>query len=444
MSRVSIALLALLALLVPTVATAAPPDEPAWFVDASKLPFDGIPGLEAEQYWGIEQGAGYRMEVPTDWNGSLVMWAHGFRGDGLELTVDNHPLRPYLLANGFAWAASSFSANGYAVGAGVRDTERLTRVFRHEVGRPDTTYVTGASMGGHVTARSIEQYPSRYDGAMPICGVLADNALFDYFLDYNVLAQQLALGTSTYPPGPDYLTTTVPEIQAELEAVPGGWPVALDADGEAFKQAVELRSGGDRPNFDQAWSFWNSFPSFGGSAPGDFLFGVGASPQDGIAVDNTDVAYQLDLDPAISDAEATLDDAIVRVSGDPDLRNAMSPNLASPLVTGDIDVPVLSLHNLGDLFVPFHNEVVYAHEVADAGKSELLVQRAIRGVNHCGFTATELTTAFDDLVTWVEDGVRPEGDDVRDPAAVAAPDYGCRFTDFATPGGHLLAAPCPG
>ena len=49
--------------------------------------------------------------------------------------------------------------------------------------------------------------------------------------------------------------------------------------------------------------------------------------------------------------------------------------------------------------------------------------------------------AFADLVTWVEDGVRPAGDDVSDPAAVADPDFGCQFTD-QTPGAHLLATPC--
>ena len=114
-----------------------------------------------------------------------------------------------------------------------------------------------------------------------------------------------------------------------------------------------------------------------------------------------------------------------------------------PLVTGDIGVPVLSLHNLGDLFVPFHNEVVYAQEVADHGKSDLLVQRAIRGVAHCGFTPTELVTAFAELDAWVRYGIKPAGDVVLDPVAVAAPDYGCQFTDFVTEGGHVLATPCP-
>jgi hypothetical protein len=152
-------------------------------------------------------------------------------------------------------------------------------------------------------------------------------------------------------------------------------------------------------------------------------------------LDNADDVYQLDLDPAVSDAEAAFNAAIARTEAHPSARRIEA-------ISGRITAPVLSLHNLGDLFVPFGMEIDYAEDVARWGRSDLLVQRAIRGVLHCDFTDAELIQAFDDLVTWVEDGVRPEGDPVLDPAAVAAPDYGCRFTD-PTPGAHLLAAPCP-
>jgi hypothetical protein len=425
----------------------APEPEPDWFVDETKLPFDPLPGFEdAARSWGVHKGAGFRIEVPADWNGSLVMWAHGFRGEGLELTVDNHPLRAFLIANGYAWAASSYSSNSYNAGDGVADTYRLTRLFARTVARPDTTYITGASMGGHITARSIEQYPQAYDGALPICGVVGDYELFDFFLDYNLAAQQLGLGTSRFPnpDGETYIGSDVPAIKANLEAVPGGWPVALNPDGAAFKQLVELRSGGDRPNFDEAWVFWNTIPSAAG--PGNFLFNLGVSDgtvagHPGIVPDNQDVTYQLDLDPAISDQEATFNRDITRVEGDQRLRRSLALH-PIPVVTGQIGVPVLSLHNLGDLFVPFHNEIEYARDVAQSGDSDLLVQRAIRGVGHCEFTAGELVTAFDDLVEWVEEGARPEGDVVLDPEVVAAADYGCRFTDFDTPGGHPRATPC--
>ena len=443
---ISLLTLSLLALAVAPTAFAdaggGPP--PDYFVDESELPFTALPGATA--YWGVHTGAGYRAEVPDNWNGTLVMWAHGFRGAGLELTVDNHPLRALLIPLGFAWAASSYSRNDYDVTSGVQDTQALAQLMNGIAGRPSRVYITGASMGGHITAASIEQYKATYDAAMPICGVLADYSLFDYFLDFNAAAQQIGTGASVFPVDPVvYTVLTVPSIKANLESIPGGWPIFLNADGNDLKNLTALRSGGFRPNFDEAWFFWNTFPDFA-TGPGNFLFdlafGDGTLPRTpGIGVDNAATVYQFDSDPNLTPDEQALNDGIVRVSADPQGRGSNGISQV-PVNTGDIGIPVLALHNLGDLFVPFLNEVEYAQRVADHGKSDLLVQRAIRGVGHCDFTTSELSTAFLDLVAWEQAGIVPAGDVVLDPAAVADPLYGCNFTD--DPGGdHLLATPCP-
>ena len=416
---------------------------PGYFVDESKLPFAALPGATA--YWGVHTGAGYRIEVPDNWNGVLVVWAHGFRGTGLELTVDNHPLREYLIPNGYAWAASSYRRNDYDITSGVQDTHALTKRFNGIVGKPDKVYLTGASMGGHITAVAIEQYLNTYDAAMPICGVLGDYELFDYFLDFNVAAQQLGIGASQFPVETiPYLFGTVPAIEMNLGFM-GGWPVFLNADGEKLKSLTEIRSGGDRPNFDEAWFFWNTFPNFA-SGPGNFLFdlaiGDGTLPRTpGVGVHNADTVYQFDAEPALTPDEQAFNYGVVRVAADPQGRN---PNGLSqvPVISGNIKIPVLTLHNLGDLFVPVLNEVEYAKRVAANGKSNLLVQRAIRGVGHCGFTATELVTAFADLADWESSGIKPAGDNWLDPAAVADPAFGCMFTDFKTPDGHILPTPC--
>ncbi|MEM9035072.1 MAG: hypothetical protein AAGD18_10810 [Actinomycetota bacterium] len=421
------------------------PEGPQFFVDESTLPFEPLPGFEdAEQGWGVWRGAAYRYEIPADWNGDLVMWAHGFRGDVPELTVDNLPFREYALSQGYAWAASSYDRNGYDILSGALSTKILAsymgrRVLDHW---PDRIYLSGASMGGHVTGYSMERYRWLYDGALPVCGVMGDYELFDYFLSFNLGAQQLGTGTSAFPVDPlAYVGATVPAIKAALEFAPDGWPTVLNETGETFKQFAELESGGDRPNFDEAWFFWNTFPD-NGTGPGNFLFdlglGDGTLPNSGgqNVVDNSHDVYQLDLDPAVSDEEAAFNDAIARVTAHPSARK-------NEAITGRISDPVLSLHNLGDLFVPFGMQIDYAEDVASWGREHLLVQRAIRGSGHCDFTLAEYEQAFADLVTWVEDDVRPEGDPILDPAAVAAPDYGCRFTD-PTPGAHLFAAPCPG
>lgn len=434
------AILVTLALLFgPSVASAAKP--PGYFVDESKLTFEALPG--ATPYWGVHARAGYRIEVPDNWNGELVMWAHGFRGTRLELTVDNHPLRALLIAQGYAWAASSYNRNDYDIASGVQSTHALLKRFNGIVAKPSRVYLTGASMGGHITAVAIEQYPNSFDGALPICGVVGDYALFDYFLDFSAAAQQLGTGSSQFPlDTAEYIGITVPAIKAGLEAVPGTWPFTLNTDGENHKNLTELRSGGVRPNFDEAFVFWNGIVP-GATGPGNFLFepalGDGSLPRaQGIAADNSETVYQFDTDSNLTPDEQALNDDIVRVSADP---QAKRPNgLAQvPRISGDISIPVLTLHNLGDLFVPVLNEVAYASRALENGNSDLLVQRAIRGVGHCDFTAAELSTAFIDLVQWVENGTKPEGDDFLDPAAVAADDFGCTFTD----GDHLLGTPCP-
>ncbi len=419
-------LLALIASML-VVQGAAAGEPPAYYVDETKLPFSELPGLPSHRSWGVHNGAGYRIEVPVNWNGGLVMWAHGYRGTGLELTVDNHPLRQFLLANGYAWAASSFSKNDYDPAQGAKDTHALTRFFNGRYGRPARTYISGASMGGHVAAIVAEQWPQSYDGAMPICGALGDYELFDFFLDFNVAAQTLSGVGRSFPYGADYLTATVPATKAALGPA---FPFLLNAQGQALAGLTQMRSGGVRPLFAQGWLFWNA-------VAGDFLFGLGANDgtlprAPGLAVQNSDVVYQFDADPALSLAEMGFNAAVQRLTADPQARRRNG--LANvPPTTGDLRIPMLTLHTLGDLFVPFHMEQEYARRVAARGRSHNLVQRATRDYGHCSFTPAELVAGFSDLVKWVEGGVTPAGDDVLDPAVVAHPAYGCAFTDKASP-----------
>jgi pimeloyl-ACP methyl ester carboxylesterase len=413
---------------------------PAYFVNEERLPFEALPGATA--YWGIHARAGYRIEVPDNWNGDLLIWAHGFRGTGLELYVDNPPFRELLIAQGYAWAASSYDRNDYDITSGVQSSHALLKRFNGIVSKPDKVYLSGASMGGHITGVAIEQYPNTFAGALPVCGVMGDYALFDYFLDFSATAQQLGTGNSQYPVDPlIYVGLTIPQIKAGLEAFPGTWPFTLNAAGENHKNLTELRSGGVRPNFDEAFSFWNSIPAATG--PGNFLleFAIGdgsLARAPGSVSDNFQTVYQFDTDPALTPEEQALNDNVVRVVADPQTRR---PNgLAQvPTISGDITIPVLTMHNLGDLFVPVLNQVAYGERVLEQGNQDLLVQRAIRGVAHCEFTQQEYSQAWGDLVRWVEDGVKPEGDDFLDPDEVADPSFGCTFTD----GPHLLATPCP-
>jgi fermentation-respiration switch protein FrsA (DUF1100 family) len=392
---------------------------PAYFVDESKLPFDALAGTSTTRLWGIHNNAGYRIEVPENWNGKLVLYAHGFRtGNPLELTVSNPSIRQYLVTNGYAWAASSYSKNGYDVKQGVKDTHALGQLFNELVGNPTRTYITGHSMGGHITGVAIEQYPGAYVGALPMCGVMGDNELFDYFLDFNLVAQALAGVPAEFPFPADYLTEVVPEVKAAL-GMP--YPSILNPFGARLRGVTQNISGGPRPAFEISFLVW-----------GDFLFTVGVTGGSigvapGNVQDNSDAVYQIDSDPALSAEEISLNAAVLRVSQDPQGRH---PNgLANiPTISGKLPIPVLSLHTIGDLFVPFSMEQIYARRAAAQGAADRLVVRAIRDHGHCGFAVSEQATAFADLVNWVENGVKPGGDDILDPSTVANPNFGCTFS----------------
>jgi hypothetical protein len=70
----------------------------------------------------------------------------------------------------------------------------------------------------------------------------------------------------------------------------------------------------------------------------------------------------------------------------------------------------------------------YRLRVNAKGNGGWLVQRAIRGASHCDFTVAEQVDAFEAMVAWERDGIKPSGDDVSTPATVAAATYGCTYT----------------
>jgi len=415
-----------------SVALAGAP--PAYFVDESKLPFDALPGTSTTRYVGVHKGAGYRIEVPENWNGELVLYAHGFRGTGLELTVSNPRIRGFLIANGYAWAASSYATNGYDVRQGVKDTHNLGQLFNGIVGNPSRIWLTGHSMGGHITGVAIEQYPQAYVGALPMCGVMGDNELFDYFLDYNLVAQALAGIAAQFPFPADYQTAVVPAVKAALGGAGPGFPFTLNAQGQKLAGVLQNISGGPRPSFATSFAAWANFLFTVGVTGGD----LGVAP--GNVQDNSDTVYQIDTNPALSADEVALNAAVLRVAQDPQGRH---PNgIANiPFISGNLPIPVLSIHTIGDLFVPFSMEQIYARRVAAQGRSDLLVQRAIRDHSHCGFAVQEEERAFADLVNWVEHGTTPAGDDVLTAANVANPNFGCQFTLPGHPG--YAACPAP-
>ncbi|MEV6342610.1 phthalyl amidase [Actinoplanes sp. NPDC051851] len=420
--------------------------DPACNVDGTA--FTALAG--ARVWTGIRGGAGYRIEVPRNWNGRLVVWAHGYRGTGTTVYVDDPDLRAFYVQQGYAWTASSYATNGYDVGQGVRDSYALIDVFRQVTGRVASSVImSGKSMGGHVTAVAVEEYPRAFAGAMPYCGVLADTSLYDWFLDANVTAAALADVKIDFPlvPPADYQTTWREQVSRILPALglTAGAPPALTPAGRIWSEVAEQRTGGERPGFDAAFAYWNTATSLDPLADLPFLFGLypgltggTGSIAPGNVTDNQDTWYSTSGGRLPTIADLKLNAEVLRVR-----RTATAdPGLSGiPAVDGRPSVPVLSLHDIGDLFVPFSMEQEYAARAARNGRANLFVSRAIRGVGHCDFTQPELQQAFTDLTGWIRTGHRPAGDAIQDRRTVASASFGCRFTIGVRP--EFTAPTCP-
>lgn len=397
-----------------------------------KPSFTALAGFESSSRWAGElNGSAYRVEVPANWNGQLVMYAHGYRGTGAAVTTGNPSIRAYLLQNGYAWAASSYSKNYYDVRAGVEDTNALALAFNtiaagngRTLAAPSKIFITGHSMGGHIAAAAVEgeallyaKNKVRYAGAAPMCGVTGDTQLFDTFAAMQVSAQALAGVPNT--PMKDWASVSA-QVNAALWTT---FPTAPTALGEQYLSVVKHLTGGERPLYrlgvTRGGSFASSYGTFGGDGT---VNGILNKP----GVDTTRYTYVIDGDAAASTA---LNTSVQKVRAEANANALRADGLRwIPTVEGHFSVPVVAIHTLGDMFVPFSMIQIYRQRAEANGNGGRLVTRAIRGISHCDFTIAEQAEAFDALVKWEAGGAKPAGDDVTTKATVAAANYGCTFS----------------
>ena len=394
--------------------------------------------------------AAYRIEVPPNWNGELVMYAHGYAGEGFTLAGNNAAIRRHLVRNGYAWAASGFSKNSYDVRAGVEDTNKLALAFATLTGRaaPSRIYIMGHSMGGHITAAAMEEEALatavnrvRYAGAVPMCGVLGDAELFNGFGAMGLAALQLSGVGAALPAGitarqrfqsllgadlnPN--STRLPTHQALFNNFPAAGFTPRGTAGAQYASVVRNVTGGNRPMFDIGLSFGGSY--VGGTYGNLGVDGTLTGILNRYNIDTRNISYVVDGDAATS---AALNANVPKIASDTDWNRLRRDGMRwVPVAAGKPYAPIVSIHTLGDLFVPFSMQQVYRNRVVANGtaRADRVVQRAIRGATHCDFTNAEMQSAFDDMVRWVKQGTKPAGDDVLTPAVVAAPNYGCTHTN---------------
>ena len=389
--------------------------------------FEALPGAKAQ--FGKYDGGLYRIEIPNAWNGELVLFAHGFVPNagpqGALLRVGVHRFREHVIKEGFAWAASSYRCNGYVPGQGLLDTMALVDLFKQANGgrAPQRTYLTGESMGGHVTLLGMQEFPTAFDGGLAMCP--AGPELFDYFAAMSAAAEVVT--------GVQFHAETLQQDAAKMVEIVGKPPDYTEKGRQLASIQVQM-SGGPRPFAAEglAARFLANFAT----SPAAL---TGSTTPLNRAIDTAHFKYSIDEGLGLS-ADA-LNARARRKSGDAEMRGASSSFEEVAQFDGRIERPVLTMHGTGDLYVPIFLEQTLKRAVASAGNERLLVQRIYRIGSHCQFSQPEMTRAFDDLVKWVREGKKPEGDEVTGDLSNA----GTKFTEPLRPGdpGGIRVAPTP-
>lgn len=361
-------------------------------------------------------GSLYTIYVPRDWNGDAIFYAHGIRPPLAPITLDDQDnffeVRDALGAQGYAFVYSSFSENGLVVKDGALRTHQLRGLLAAEMrGQPTRSYLAGYSLGGAVAVYLAEQFPRQYDGALSMCGMIGGSqieldyaahvrALFDYFYP-GVLP-----GDVTQVPGPPL---TQDQITALVVGAISANPTGLYAIASTAQTPLAYAPIGSVTNPADV-----AFQTLVGSLV-YALYYQHIGTNDMVArthghspVDNTQTVYSVGTlvipNPALAFLIAQANEGVQRYSATPDALNYNEKWFAP---TGNLQIPVVSVHNLWDPLVPYFHEAAYAQAVSDAGASAMLLQRAVANYGHCNFSTSLVVSSFQTLVDWVETGVKP-------------------------------------
>jgi hypothetical protein len=385
-----------------------------------------------------ETGAYLFTVMPKNWNGNLVVFAHGGptytppAATSSQRYVDRAG-GPVAVQRGFAWIASSYRREGYGVAMAAEDSDNARKFFIARFATPKRIILHGNSYGGIVGAKLVESYAKKEDGSTNFDGVLLSSGTVAGVAAHwgqNVhqrAVYQYYCNNLPRPDEPQYpLWSGLPadsratrkHIETRVDACTGV-AQAPGARSELQKQNLanivnvllipegQLLDSITESAFDvrdlvqRATGGRNPFSNIGVRYMG--------STDD--AALNRDVA-RFAADPAAA--------AAVRADGDP---------------TGVLPVPVVSITSINDPDVAVEQESAYRDVVRAAGSGDRLVQAFTDEHEHSALNALEVGAALDELMRWIETGAKPT------PQSIAATceelraslDAPCRYHPEFTP-----------
>jgi hypothetical protein len=347
-------------------------------------------------------GAFYHVQVPAGWSPSdgLVIWNHGFTLDPPQAMPDLGPLAAVQLAEGYAVAASSYSLAGWALFQTGDDLSQMVAAFETAFGVPDEVLVYGASLGGIVTARAIEDGGlGNVTGAYTMCGAVAGSRLWDGGLDLRLLYDFVCDGV----------------FGAAIPGGAGGLPCDSDFSQLALALAVNACTGiltpGGSSGAQQARlgtllavtglpaEFVLTDMGFATFALRDLVCDP-AKLDGGLAMDNAGVVY----------GDAAVDAGIERVTSDPAARFHLLDNFTPAGAVGA--VKSVAVHTDKDGLVIVENQNEYASVVAAASLTVAIVVEDTP--THCDFSEAEALAGWEALRDWLGGAPQPTATSIGD------------------------------
>jgi pimeloyl-ACP methyl ester carboxylesterase len=317
------------------------------------------------------------------WNGELVVFAHGYAAPGPTLDFSNLTLLdgtslPLLVQSlGYAFATTSYRQNGLAILEGADDMRELVGAFKQTVSTPLKTHLAGVSEGGLVAALLAEQSPEIFSSALAACGPIGSFTLqLDYSADFRVLFDYFFPGL--IPGSPidipagvvtNWETLYLPRITAALLARPDKALELMRTSNAAYDPAAPAT----------IVNTTIDLLRYNVVATNDAIAKLGGNP-----FGNATRWY------FGSSNDRRLNLQIQRFKAAPAARRALKAYETS----GDLRIPMVSLHTVADDVVPAWHEILYlakADAVPPRGK---FLPFPVLRYGHCNFTAAEIAAAF--------------------------------------------------
>jgi hypothetical protein len=378
----------------------------------------------------LANGTTWVADFPMSWNGTLVLYSHGY-GALTAVDAPDSETQAALLADGYALAGSSYDPNGseWALNTAVGDQFGALAAVESKVlpRLPAHVLAFGTSMGGLVSALEAQDGQGKIDGALTTCGVVAGGvSLNEYQVDGEYAIAQLLGNQKTQLVGlaDGTASTTAAALNAD----------AAQAQGTAAGQA-RLALAMAFLNV-PAWDP-NNYQAAPANEPGaeeeaqynalmdnsnnvlDFIEGGRASIEQATGgqaawTSGTNFAQVLAASPFKQEVEALYKAAGLSLGSDLATLTAHATIKADPAAltslkatsdpTGQLAVPELDLHTIGDNLVPVENENYYARLVNRAGSGTLLRQAYTGSFGHCDFSVSEQVAGLQALLHRVMTG----------------------------------------